>query len=129
MRLESDWGRAGWGWVGSLYPEFHVTLCRELYWLCTYAHQGCCLLKERLFTKTLGSYFYVAFLYLWILPASLLLCLNDRQENLIDVRVFFSFFWLWFMALISKASFLKFIASFVYSLWFSWWFSFLFIYF
>lgn len=87
--LERDWGRACWGWVGSLYWEFHVKLCRELYWLCTYAHQGCCLLKERLFTNTLGSYFYVAFLYLWILPASLLLCLNDRQKNLIDVWVLF----------------------------------------
>ena len=125
MCVSREWGRACRGWLGSLYREFHVTLCRELYWLCMYAHQGYCLLKERLFTtNTLRSYFYVAFLYLWILPASLLLCLNDRQENLIDVRVFFSFFWLWFMALISKASFLKFIASFVFSLWFSWWFYF-----
>ena len=89
MCVSREWGRACRGWLGSLYREFHVTLCRELYWLCMYAHQGCCLLKERLFTtNTLRSYFYVAFLYLWILPASLLLCLNDRQKNLIDLSFF-----------------------------------------
>ena len=88
MCVSREWGRACRG-LGSLYREFHVTLCRELYWLCMYAHQGCCLLKERLFTtNTLRSYFYVAFLYLWILPSSLLLCLNDRQKNLIDLSFF-----------------------------------------
>lgn len=124
MCVSREWGRACRG-LGSLYREFHVTLCRELYWLCMYAHQGCCLLKERLFTTNTLDLTFMLLFYTFEFFHLRCCCvwMTDRKILLIWV-----FFWFWFMALISKASFLKFrfFTLFVFSLWFSWWFSFFF---